>query len=824
MTINQPLPPVRASIPTLATPTPASAPVRPTPVSLPLPPRPAKTYAIKGPQRRATAPDLTGLYEHVPPAGKNSGLMLQLNQAGRTLVGWFCPPPRHVLDTAPMTTMPNPGVGLRPGVLFCVGDGDWSEPSLMRWVEAPYERTRQPEPDRFDFDPLDLFSVAGARNGLLMFQGPDMGLLGQEVRIIFSADGRHATDRTVAANWDRFRRVGRGPRIPGQSAAGLERALRERVIADQIVPEPTTFVDIAVGRLLGTGPAPGTPLELTLQRWTTAKDLARRLERDRIADLLSAEFNLKSVERRYLPALTAMARHRLSLRTLKLGTSERSLLGWLRLVAGERIDEIVLAQRADPSHAMRRSSDAVMWVFDTLGISGVGAAGDGLDFLYQIEFVPASDALGAAVANYLTGQEAGGSKTFVDRIVDKTREGIAKAVAKTAGKFLASPGGVYLGVTGTYGVYSLKVTRSRVKVKRNPEGDVKLKDGKPELEGTPQLDWQSTNDLVVAYFGCGSGVKANTSGVTSFSSPGMSKTEIISSLDLTVSDFRGAMVSSTVAGGPKAAVGQYASLDTFTSRDVEFYLSAERGGMVLGADETTVFKPSVVQPSNLLPELKEDFTTTVANWTKKWNEPELEARLFDLSGAVGVVAQFTNQSSEHAPDYVPPPRRGRPTNADAGRPLVQESFFALDSADVDDSLPPNYADSPRELLEVCLATYLAYAINPLAHLETFATTSPEQPTADNLALSDARARAIRQATRDALGPALRAVFTPEDCHGLGEGPAIHAGLLDPESPQLSGLAGAAFTNAVEAQRELWPQWRRADLYINGEAVVSFGEE
>ncbi|MEO7041877.1 MAG: hypothetical protein ABI035_06435, partial [Gemmatimonadaceae bacterium] len=83
-------------------PTPPNAPVAPTRSGItPI----ATTTPVA--EQRTKAPDLTGLYEHIPtnadgstPTTKNSAVLLQINQAGRAIVGWFSRPPSFVSDLA----------------------------------------------------------------------------------------------------------------------------------------------------------------------------------------------------------------------------------------------------------------------------------------------------------------------------------------------------------------------------------------------------------------------------------------------------------------------------------------------------------------------------------------------------------------------------------------------------------------------------------------------------------------------------------------------------------------------------------------------------
>jgi hypothetical protein len=96
--------------------------------------------------------------------------------------------------------------------------------------------------------------------------------------------------------------------------------------------------------------------------------------------------------------------------------------------------------------------------------------------------------------------------------------------------------------------------------------------------------------------------------------------------------------------------------------------------------------------------------------------------------------------------------------------------------------------------------------------------SPEATEDHNQKLSEMRAQAVVQATKDALGQALVVPLTPT---GKGEGRAIKAGLLNPPDPPTSPAQWPSAKQkqlAVE-QRTSWPSWRKVDLTVNGLLVV-----
>ena len=145
-----------------------------------------------------------------------------------------------------------------------------------------------------------------------------------------------------------------------------------------------------------------------------------------------------------------------------------------------------------------------------------------------------------------------------------------------------------------------------------------------------------------------------------------------------------------------------------------------------------------------------------------------------------------------------------------------EGFFTLDSADLDAPGQQGVLGSgtPRDLLEVHLATERAMLTSAEVRLQIAGMTSPEQPAADNLVLSQNRAVAVEQALKDAFGPTLRAQVRLVS--GVGETYALEAGLMDPEA---SGLTRAQFVATHPDQVRHWPFWRRTDLLIDGTVMV-----
>jgi len=777
-------------------------------------------------------PDLTGMYEHIPSRGRNAGLLLQLNQAGFALVGWFIEPPRHVLEPAALASLK----GARAGVLYAIADKATWEDAYLEQTQLTDEQIRDPAA-RFLLDPTDLVSRDGLTVGRLRFVPPDMGLIGQEVQIMFDVAGKNMSD---PGSWDRFRRVGRGPRLPNLALDALDPQLHDAVIANQVQPAPTTNVELMCAKLIGTSQVdrPGTELERRIVAFVDAggpgqmafNTKERAIARDNVVQLLAGATQVNVMQPAYRARETGMLRAKLSQRDLVIGQDKKSLLDWLKTVAAEEIDRLHEEQKANPDRAVRRIDHPNLKVLDALGISGVGQGGSP-DYRYTFEFKEVSEALGAGIIDALSGAASGKPRSLSEHAGQTVRdaavrragdliERVKKAVMDPVRRLV--PPLPFIGMTARLGVVMMNVTCERVIARRDKDGLLVYKDGKPVIQGDPKPDqvWKSQNQYCVLFFGAGTGLKgsANTGWEHQSSSASLSKTEILSAHQVTDGDFGGAMITTATLNGPLAKLGGYLSVDALSSRGIAVTLSRDHGGITLSTDEAALMNADLVTPGKLIPDLGKDATKARDEWNKKFVQPELELRLLDLSGAAGYVLPLDIEPSSRT-THEAQPIHPHDLQYAAGEHVVQ-SFFTKGSAQLD-SPSPLMTTSIRVGLEVGLATYLAYLVNPRGVLECVAYTSPEQPSDANQALSDARARAVRRATHDALGSSLTARFAETDCAGLGERPARAAGLDDPEE---KGLTVEQFREQFPGQWETWPIWRRADLFLNGEATISFGHD
>jgi hypothetical protein len=241
-----------------------------------------------------------------------------------------------------------------------------------------------------------------------------------------------------------------------------------------------------------------------------------------------------------------------------------------------------------------------------------------------------------------------------------------------------------------------------------------------------------------------------------------------------------------------------------------------RGGTLISTDETTALKAKFMEPGDLLPEFETDAKKAADDYIKKWSVEGMELTLLDVATVWGCVLPLHKTAMSKGTTYEAPPgvRTAGPVAAQA---MVIENFFQRDKASIDNT--DRGAHTSRQSLEICVATNLAYFMNPEGRIEAVGTASPEQHQDRNRELSLARAQAARQYVLDALGHRLKADFGADRCVGLGEEPARRMGLDDPER---LGLSVKTFEAKYPDQAAQWKYWRRADLYSNGSMFVSFG--
>ncbi len=820
--IDRPVPP---SLPTVDPPRSPAGPKQRGPVALP---------ATK--VQRVTWPDLTGRYEHVPEPGRNSAVLLHLQQAGRVLVGWFTGPPPFVHDLS--RTVSRVGAAndtwMRPGVLVAVlgTSSDWVHGASCSWVQSTRTpATNPPDPmGLHDLDPVDALGDA-ANVGYLRQSEPYMGVVGQGVQVMFDVRRR---DLRTATHYDHFRRIDDSTRLPNFLVQQLPPQLQAVLLAEQVCPLPSSWVDQARTALAGPGGASSTAGRL-LVAWHASKGLERRLKREAVMTHVWSALDTSAVPAHYRGSAYTAARAQMQWQDLTIGDQRKSYLQWYRTVAAELVDELRAGQAASPGRSAKEADDPHLRAFSRAGIGPDG------DFLYTISFF----ATKAGDADALRTRAAAASKVDLERPGKKLLAGPVLSTSTSTGGGLQNPLQV-LKLTG--GLFKLDIKKERVRTERDADGNLKLVDGEPLLQdrttvwdtaaggraprlgpgqgrvadaitSTVQSSLNALHDGFVGAFlefGAGVGVAGGTAKASAGS--GLSEISFLSALDLTKDDFAWAQLHTVLLAGPKVQLGDYLSLDVFSSRLVELSLTSASGGHTLTAIETKNMKKKVLELSDLKPSFGPDLKKVVTDYEKKtarWTKPEVEARIFELSTSRAVIAPlFTTGPPSRTPSDPLP----RPKKVDDAKyaSWVVEGFFARDSADLDTAGPAGSlgAGTPRDLLEAHIASSRALLSSSSADLTVCGMTSPEQPSDKNQVLSERRAAAVRQALDDALGPALRATVT--SVTGIGERAALSVGLADPEA---SGLAREQFVQQYPEQVRQWPEWRRTDLLINEMIVV-----
>ena len=757
---------------------------------------------------RALTPDLTGRYEHVPRPGTNSAAVLHLNQAGHALVGWFTGPPPFVTGLSP-TTSRTPElnqVWLRPGVLVArLGTaGGWEIGAPCYWsqsqVTAPDLGT-----DLMALDGLDPPDAMGdnAHVGYLRSAGPAVGIVGQEVQLMFEWAGKNKDE---PSSYDRFLRVSAEARLPNFLIQQMPTQIALQLYADQVRPVPSSEINARRAAMAGIGDQV-PPLARLLIAWAqapAADTSLRALRREAVGNYVRGILD-PTTPASYRSQAFDPVRAQMAWKDLTIGVVTQPYLQWLRQVGAEELARARELQAANPATAPKEVDNGLLIAFRRAGLMPEG------DFLYTFSFNATSRDVDTLRKQATTPQVPGGGKSLLPGPVPLTR--------------LQSGGGSrspleIIKLQG--GIFKLDVKKEKVTLQMAADGSAVLKDGAPVVltrstvwnTGSAGLTGVLGNGYVGVFGEVGTGISfAGSSGKGSASS-GLSTISMSSGLDLEPEDFAYARFSATLLAGPKVKLGEFVSLDVFSSRLVQVTLSGDNGGFTIDAIETTAMKAKTIEASSLKPTLGKDLQKVVDDYDRKWTRPQVEARLLELSTSRAIIVPLFDAKPRTRVSE-PTPRPKTPTDSKFGSWFV-EGFFALDSADLD--VPGLQgalgSGTPRDLLEVHLATERAMLTSAEVRLQITGMTSPEQPAADNLVLSQNRAAAVEQALKDAFGPTLAAKIGLVS--GVGETYALEAGLLDPEA---SGFTRAQFVATHPDQVRQWPFWRRTDLLIDGTVVV-----
>lgn len=824
---------------------PRIGPIRPPQAPAPVPPRQAPPL----PRRRLVRPDLTGFYEHrCPVRGKASAIMLQLSQAGRALVGWFCGAPPFI-DNALGPTVSREAqwndTWMPPGVLLAIlpdAEVAPADPLKFFWRTATHDARRDPaDPSGFLLlDPPNMFDGSRHRHGWLRILPPFLEQ-GQEVAFCFQAP----TAPADPSRYDRFIRVGTAARLPNDLLRELGAELQAKLIPEQVQPVPDSLTELVMARI-APPMSERPPIAPLFEAWLAAPNpSARRIARDSIVDHLRGTLNPRLGHLASDPhreALYAKVRAHLAWKTLTIGNQTRTLLDWYRLLAGEAMDALRKAQAADPRGAPRTAlDDATLGVLLRAGIDAPGA------FLYTFGFTNLSPNLAELALGQLAktalpklrvvpGIEGGKPGGLLERDVvngmrpSAKRQGAAglldmSQVVKLKGQ-----------------LFRLDVKKERVKV--DAQGLPVLKDGKPEVDpsyafgfdtGIGTLSAPKTanvfdNGFVGVMGEVGAGLSVESKQGKLAISGSLKQTSILSSLELGREDFAYATLRGVLLGGPTAKLSDYLSLETFTTRFFEVILPARRGGFSLSTSETETLTASKIKLEDLKPKFSLNVKEMVNEYNKKmssWTQPQVEARILELSTSIAWVLPLFDatkpilaQPPPLAPPAPPAERKFEPQG------MSIDAFFQVGSANLDEIVGgqttltaalAGAGGTARDALEVGLATYRALFASPTSTMVVLGLASPEQPERANQDLSERRAKAVEGAVRDALGQAFRIPGDGVRAGGRGESLARAHGLRDPEA---TGLSPQQFAAQFPAEAARWPAFRRVDLFVDDWIVVS----
>jgi hypothetical protein len=796
------IPPVASlARPTLQAPAPA-----PPPVAAQVSPAPGRVL------QRVVPPDLTGRYEHVPAPGMNSAAVLHLNQAGHALVGWFSGPPLFVSQRSPTRSRAPEwnATWLLPGVLVArLGTAaDWQAGAPCYWVQS---RASAPTSgiDLMVLDGLDPPDALtdDAHTGYLRAAGPAVGVLGQEVQLMFEWAGRSKDD---AGSYDRFLRVSGEARIPNFVIQQMPPGMTAAMYADQVRPIPSSATDARRDAMAGVGERV-PPLAGLITAWHEAdadNTALRTIRREAIGNYVRDVLD-PTIPSYYRSSAFDTVRAQMAWKDLRVGALTQSYLQWLRQVAGEELARVRDVQAAHPGTAPKESDSPLLVTFQRAGLMPVG------DFLYTFNFSGQS-----ADVNKLREKAVASGKT--DFSTPGRQPRLPGPVPRTT---LLPSGGLrnpleIVKLKG--GVFKLDIKQEKVVLGKNPDGTILLKDGAPVVTSRSTV-WNtgvggpagSLGNGYIGVFGdVGAGLSFEGFSGKGSASSGLSTISLHSPLDLRPEDFAWARLSAVLLAGPKVKLGDFVSLNVWSSRLVQVTLSQDSGGYTLDAVETTAMSAKTTELGDLKPDFGTDVRKVAENYDKKWTKPQVEARIFELSTSRAIVMPLFD-SAPRPRTTEPLPRPKPVTDSKFGSWFV-EGFFALDSADLDVAGPSGALGqgTARDTLEVHLATYRALFTSADVGLEITGMTSPEQPVPDNLVLSQNRARSVSQALADAFGAALRAKVTAVT--GVGESYAVNAGMLDPEA---TGLTRAQFLAAHPDQVAQWPAWRRTDILVDGSVIV-----
>lgn len=748
-------------------------------------------------QPRWMRPDLTGFYEAQPRGANYAPLLVQLNQAGNTLVGWVVPPPTNVPMRTPVCFSDNnPRLNTRlwtdnlVGLVF-VGDRGSPDP-----IDGSIRLHAGAVSLASTYAPSDVWYLAADPSMVLnlLLSDPEKRLVHGRLRTSTRSLPNHiqvtvqVTFNDSPDGWETLTQLNSMPRIPGAHGArtfdgSFSTEPFRSWAATHSRPLPSRFLNEIAARIaldakprddISTG-----ELGQAIQSWYLSDKALRAEKREQVFKPLRTWLdNTPGCKGVYGPPARSALLRALASNVCKVKDSTGMVHGktyrdWLTIAYGEEVDHWRrTGQRTNDLNVPR------------MGEVGLGAG----DFIYTFTFSRPGD---IAVP-----------KT----VLKKLPAPVAEALKKLSGYTRYSGNGVTLGIN----VFYANVKKEQVNLKLDPEGKPAVKaDGTfdaTRVGATPAFDTSrdKLSGLIGVYVDMGAGFPVPGVHFTSLEMLSAIGTLTKDSFNHSVFEVGQVSTPSVPAVGAKGPVSVMFSISKDTPEE---HLAL-----------STVFETPAATPKSI---------SDLAKIFQKW---QLE---LSFGNAVGYFVSGAQGTTETKPEPVPVKPAA---SAEVAVALRDNNFFAVGKHEIPPT--PGYIGpfSRRNVLETCYAEYCCLAINPTATRASYGWASPEYDSIYNLELSQDRARALAKAYLDSFEPGLVTPFADENIIGYGEGPSL-SHLLFPEQPPLQNpeeairmsSASPGYSVALENwkrhhpdQVKIWFMWRRAELMIDGLVVVSVG--
>jgi outer membrane protein OmpA-like peptidoglycan-associated protein len=239
---------------------------------------PSRIAAAPTPISRVSSPDLTGLYESIPVKdGENSALLLQLNQVGKALVGWFSSPPDFVANLSDIQSLQSPDRIKMQGVLIAYLDQAGPNGIQFSWTKGPFRKFNEMDPD--DLLALLRTDVTKAKPAGLLRNIPHTGSdLFLDLAVSFDP---------LTNTFDRFVRVKRTARWSFLLLSFFPQRIQNLLITEQVTPVPSSYLDNLRKNVGPVGNPPKDPhVAQSISEWRNANKLLKALKREQIAQEL----------------------------------------------------------------------------------------------------------------------------------------------------------------------------------------------------------------------------------------------------------------------------------------------------------------------------------------------------------------------------------------------------------------------------------------------------------------------------------------------------------------------------------------------------------